>query len=365
MVELAVALQGAGHQITLCVPGGGQLEAEAERRELRIAELPGLSLTHRRSLLWNLGRLLKATAVYGGVLRQSRPDLVVANSLQAAILCSLVPLWRRRTPIIWHYRYDFPVTRGNRLLVASGALRMRRLVLIAPGMRWGAQALGVPDRKLVVIRNAVDLTSFSPLSAAQRAAVRARYGVTDPSTKVMVSVGQICERKNQADAVRGLARVKALGMGARLWLLGSPLDEDGARYEVSLRGLAKELGLESDVLFAGQTDDVPAVLAAADVLLHTAQSEAFGRVLVEAMACELPVIASDTVGAREIIVPGVTGYVFPNGDLDALASSLSAVLRNGQLAASMGRAGWLRAHEEFSIQRLTSEFTSVLSDLDP
>ena len=68
MVELAVALQGAGHQITLCVPGGGQLEAEAERRELRIAELPGLSLTHRRSLLWNLGRLLKATAVYGGVL---------------------------------------------------------------------------------------------------------------------------------------------------------------------------------------------------------------------------------------------------------------------------------------------------------
>ena len=118
----------------------------------------------------------------------------------------------------------------------------------------------------------------------------------------------------------------------------------------NLRGLAGELGLESAVHFLGRCDRVAELLYASDLCVLSSKAEGFSNSILEYMGAARPVVATDVGGAREAIVEGETGYLVSAGDDQTMAIRIEALLRNSNLAQSMGERG-----RQVVIQRFSAE----------
>ena len=105
------------------------------------------------------------------------------------------------------------------------------------------------------------------------------------------------------------------------------------------------------------------MLPALDVFVSTSENEPFGRVLVEAMAAGLPVIATDSGGKPEIVADGKTGVLVPSGDVNEIAREAHDLRRNPDRREKLGRAGRCAAFERFSIERAAREIESVYDEL--
>ncbi|MEV0976751.1 glycosyltransferase [Streptomyces sp. NPDC049915] len=132
---------------------------------------------------------------------------------------------------------------------------------------------------------------------------------------------------------------------------------------------AQRLGIADRVEFTGGlvADALVAAMQSAAVLVLPSQTEheSFGMVLVEAMACGTPVVGSDTGGPRHVIVPGVTGLLFPHADADALAAACRRLLRDGRLADRMGAAGRSCVVERYAWPTLTERYLRLFRSLLP
>ena len=191
-----------------------------------------------------------------------------------------------------------------------------------------------PPSRIRVVHRGIDAAAFDPAAVPPRekVALRAEWAVPEDA-RVLLLPGRLTRLKGHAvliEAMRRLADPKLVAVFA-----GSDRDRDAYRRELEAqaRGLA--------VRFAGHTDDMATAYAASDVVVSASvQPESFGRVLAEAGAMGLPVVASDHGGAREIIRQGETGWLVPPGDPAALADGIRSALA----AASPVLAERARAH---------------------
>ena len=158
--------------------------------------------------------------------------------------------------------------------------------------------------------------------------------------------------KRVTDVVRVFARVAA-ELPARLVLVG-----DGPDLGQAI-DLARELGVLDRVRLIGVVDDVAPYLRGADLLLLPSRNESFGLVALEAQAAGIPVIASDVGGLPEVVQHGVSGYLFPPGDVEGMARRAAAVLRDRPLAERVGRAGAVRAARRFLPERIIPRFEAL------
>lgn len=158
---------------------------------------------------------------------------------------------------------------------------------------------GIPAERTCVIYNGVDLQRFHA-DAAARESIRPQAGAKKDSA-VLIFAASLLPWKRPELALRVCATLAARDMDVRLWMAGDgPLRSD-------LEALARELGISSRVSWLGHQPELTAWYAGADLFLHTAVGEAFGNVLIEAMACGLPVIATASGAVSELVVDGETG----------------------------------------------------------
>jgi N-acetyl-alpha-D-glucosaminyl L-malate synthase BshA len=151
--------------------------------------------------------------------------------------------------------------------------------------------------------------------------------------------------KRVAAVVDVFARVRR-EINARLIMVG-----DGPDFGEAAR-LARTIGLEKEVEFLGEQDQVVPLLSASDVLLLPSSQESFGLAALEAMACEVPVVASRVGGLPEVIDEGVTGFLHPPEDLDGMAESIVRLLRDPVLHRRMAVAARQTASERFCDTRV-------------
>jgi N-acetyl-alpha-D-glucosaminyl L-malate synthase BshA len=118
----------------------------------------------------------------------------------------------------------------------------------------------------------------------------------------------------------------------------------------------REHKLMKNVLFLGKQDNVPDIMACASVLLLPSELESFGLVALEAMSCEVPVIATNVGGLPEVVVPGETGFLAPLGDTEVMADYALQIVRNPGLKEKMGKAGRKRAIEIFGKDRIVPQY---------
>jgi len=130
---------------------------------------------------------------------------------------------------------------------------------------------------------------------------------------------------------------------------------DGPEWHHAHR-VAHELGVQDKVLFLGQQEKVVELLSVSDLLLLPSLQESFGLVALEAMACEVPVIASLTGGLPEVVVNGETGYLFPPDRLDDMAEKAVTLLGDPDLYRRLAAAGRQRAVKLFHHERIVPEY---------
>ena len=176
---------------------------------------------------------------------------------------------------------------------------------------------GVAEDRLHVMRNGVDLQRFRPLPQAE---ARAQLGLT--GAPLLLSVGYLIERKGHHIAIEALAHLLPSHPGARLVIVG----EGEAR--ASLLALAQRLGVEAAVTLAGAQPNAELLrwYSAADVFLLASSREGWANVLLEAMACGTPVVATDIWGTPEVVASEAVGRLVPR-DGRAFAAAIEDVLK--------------------------------------
>lgn len=202
--------------------------------------------------------------------------------------------------------------------------------------------LGADPAKVSVVPCGVDLKRFFPSS--ERAT-----GKRERSRMLrLVAVSRLVERKGLAVAIEACAQVP----NVELLIAGGPEKEalDSDPEAVRLKKLAKRLGVEDRVTLIGQLDrrQVSRLLRSADVAVSVPRYEPFGMVILEAMACGVPVVASAVGGHLDTVVDGGTGFLVPPDDPEAVAATVSLLGADPSLREQLGSAARERACRNYS-----------------
>jgi glycosyltransferase involved in cell wall biosynthesis len=224
-----------------------------------------------------------------------------------------------------------------------------RVIAVSPHIAEQAIQLGVKPSRLRLIRSGVDVERFRP---RDRAAARQRLGFGG-ETPLVLFVGNLEPRKQVDVLLRAMAQLRQELPDALLVVVGSGQNAGVQDQTAHLMRLARELELDEAVLFAGRATDEQLMdyYAAADVFALPSSSEAQGIVALEAMACELTVVATAVGGLVGTIDDGRTGFLVPSGEVAALADVLVEVLPDAARRRAIGRAARERVKLEFSWSR--------------
>jgi glycosyltransferase involved in cell wall biosynthesis len=223
------------------------------------------------------------------------------------------------------------------------------------------RAAGVPAERVHYAPNHVDTRDFSPATAEQRAALRAKRAIP-PDTRVAIVVGRLSREKGQLEALRAW---KLAGVERALLLLVGP-DMPGDPWDAGpeAREFVRRERLEASVVFAGgaSRSEIPDFLRMADLSIQPSHFEAFGTAAIEAMAAGLPVIASDVGGLKDFVEPGVNGMRVPPRDPDSLARAIAALL-NDEAQRSALAVGARRTALRFDTETVLGEFERLIDQV--
>jgi glycosyltransferase involved in cell wall biosynthesis len=204
------------------------------------------------------------------------------------------------------------------------------------------------------IYNGVDLERFD--EAPGRDVVRKEFGIPSDAL-VVAAIGRLEPEKGHPTLIEAWPLVHHHFPQARLLIAGEGSERD--RLEgLAAAHLRSELCCDS-VAFLGRRDDIPAVLAAADVVAMPSYREAQGIAILEALAAERPVVASNVGGIPEMITDGETGLLVPSHDPSALAAAIIALFTHPDRAAKLAAAGHEMVHEEFCIDYMMRDIEAI------
>lgn len=239
----------------------------------------------------------------------------------------------------------YPGEHGLRRLLLGYCLRRAdAVVTLSDELRSRVAGLGVPADRLRTILNGVDGESFA---WADPAACRARLGIV-PGKKVLVSVGALVMRKGHhklVGAVRSLGRAEELD----LYIIGGPGPEEDASHLLH-RMIADGALTNMHLIGSVEQRELRSWYGAADLFCLATEGEGCPNVVLEALACGAPVVATDVGAIREIVVDGESGFVVGRNDIPSLAAAIAKALAyrwdRRRIAESLQHRGWDRCASE-------------------
>jgi glycosyltransferase involved in cell wall biosynthesis len=240
---------------------------------------------------------------------------------------------------------------AHRILYRLGTRLVNGVVAVSEETRDSfRRSVGEVGDRVTIVWNAVDVERYP--AAVDRNALRARLGFR-PGDHVMTMVGTFKRQKGHRFLVEAAAAVIPQVPVLHLLLVGDGEEADGVRAQVERLGLGRRIHL------LGSRRDVPDLLAASDSFVLPSLWEGLPVALVEAMASELPVIATDVSGTREAMIDGDTGWLVPPGDAAALATAMAALVGDPQRAAEMAAAARARVAQSFSAHRQAQQLSAL------
>jgi glycosyltransferase involved in cell wall biosynthesis len=210
---------------------------------------------------------------------------------------------------------------------------------------------GVPRERIRIVANPVDLETIARAVSEPLEPDHERRW-TRPA---IVAAGRLADAKNYPLLLDAFARVRD-ATPARLFVLG-----EGER-EAALRAQAAALRLTDDVVFCGFQRNPWRYIARADVFALTSRYEGFGNVLIEAMACGTPVVATASAGTRDIVRDGVDGLLVERHDPASVAAALVSMLSDDRRRVEMSAAARLRA-QTFALAAVTAQYDEVFTEV--
>ena len=367
--RLATALQARGHSINIVTRRlTVDLPAKETVNGIQVHRLSPVGLSHFANVVI-IGRVFLYL-----VSQRQNYDLIHVHGVGPLGLAALLATKLTHKPVLIKVAAYGNLSRIDHAgIVPNRYTRFVRRILLPPWLWnwWLHQAsaivvlgretvnealgLGLGDRT-VHIPNGVDTSRFSPLPLPERVALRHRLGIADDE-RILLFTGRLVRGKGLDTIVEALPELVKKMPHIRLWLAGSgALQSDNVTEE--LQQAIVQLGLTDKVQFLGAVSQVEQYLQAADLFIFPSRKEGMPNALLEAMACGLPVIASDIDGVRDVAEDEIIRF-FPVGDSNTLAKViLDAVSAPEATVVAAERA---RQHVEtaFSLSSVAREYEAV------
>lgn len=328
--------------------------------EVKVAPVSKTMLNLRTS--GGLGSLITIPELWqiAGYLAQEAVgyDLILANSQKAFITAALSSL--RGSPAVLWYLHDILTAKHfsqiNRLVAVLLANRFAAKVLVnSQATAQAFVAAGGKAKLTHVVYNGFEPQKFDLVNFEDVEKIRAQLGIGDAPLVGLFS--RLSYWKGQhvlLEAVKHLSEVQVILVGTALF--------GEQEYVSELKALAEIPELAGRVHWWGFRDDIPTLMKACDIIVHTStEPEPFGRVIVEGQLAQKPVIASAAGGALELIENGKNGYLFPPGDAIALGQLIQKLIKNPDLAKTLGQQGYLDGQQNFSLKTILASFAQALS----
>jgi len=295
------------------------------------------------ALTWKINKIVKLYNI----------DIIYSNSIKANLYGVMIKLLSDKKNI-WHIRDTLKKGLYNKILIKLSD----KIICISEDVY---KQINASKNKKVLVYGGLDLIEWNN-DAEQKTTLRKNLSLLR-ETKLIAIISQLTPWKNHFDFIKASKLIIDKCENVHLLIVGDVLNHKDQKYKMLIQDKINELGINSYFTFLGHRQDVKEILCQIDILLHTAINEPFGRVLIEAMAMEKPVIAYNCGGPKEIIVNNETGYLVEPYDCVDLAKKALILIEKDELRIEFGRKGRIRVLDKFNIddyvQNLEEIFDTV------
>mgnify|MGYP003466277239 FL=1 len=299
---------------------------------------------------WKIGGACDSVLALSQERYGENPALVYTNSV--CVNVGIFMAERLGVPHMWQFRES--LSQFSLSLSLALSLRLwrkdgnRRYVLISDYMmRYYRPYL--PAERMTCIYNGVSLPAK---------AERGTENVLKGRLKVAI-VGVVCQQKNQLELLQAQSILHEQGIEIDTYIIGTNKKE----YLQQVEAYVQEHGLSQNVHIMGHQDDVFAVLKEMNLGVVSATDEAFGRTTIEYMLMKMPVVVSDSGANTELIRNGQDGYVYPSGDIDALAAAIMRYVEQPELLQVQGKSACQYAIDNFSAEKNAEAIYKVINEV--
>ena len=362
---LTEGLRKRGYDTTLVA---GSL-ARGEDSMAFVADAHGVEIVQIDQLGREISPLrdLMATIRLAKLIRKERPQILHTHTAKAGTVGRVAArlAGSRKPPIVVH-TFHGHVLRGYfgpvrsllfRLLERWLAGGTTALVAVSPQVRDDLVALGVaPRERFVVIRLGIELDERVAPEQNGRAESRRYLGISGDRFAVGW-IGRMTAVKRTDDVLIAFKSLRDSGIDAVLCMVGDGPDR------VLLEQRARELGVTRDMVFLGYQEDVAPFYAAFDALVLPSGNEGTPVTVIEALAAELPVVATRVGGVPDVVRDGEDGFLVEAGATDDLAERLGRLARDPALRARMGKKGRERVLPRYAVERLVDDVDELYRSL--
>ena len=313
-----------------------------------VSGAPISNFRKRRTLI----KLVKAVPYYRKIIKEYSIDIVYTNSSVTpigrlvALLTGKPHIWHIREMLELHYNKDFvfPKWFSMQLISTSKAI-------ICNSVAVQEHHFKQKKKKIHIIYNGIaSVKEFEKYKNSNQKKISSQE-------KTFAIVGVIHPNKGQDKAIKAIADLKERGLNAELMIVGG----GNVEYKNHCEDLVKKLNIKNRVKFTGYKSDPYEIFLNSFCLLVCSEFEAMGRVTVEGMSACLPIIAKNSGGTPEIILHGVTGFLYDTHD--ELVNYMEKFIKDPNLAKEMGLRGWEYAKERFTIEKYAKDIFKIISSI--
>jgi glycosyltransferase involved in cell wall biosynthesis len=349
LADLANNLALRGHEIFAALAPGSPLRSElSSLASANIIELPMRNALSVRSGL-RLARLV----------RERRIEIVHAHVARDYPLAALAA-GRSGARLVLTRHVLFPLSKIHRLTLR----RTSRVIAVSQAVADGLRAQNIfPAAKIITIHNGIDVKRFEP--GSRGTGVPPVEHPEDAGANRLARVGTIghlAPIKGQEEFIRAAAIICGTRNNVDFIIAGEDKSRDG-QNRANIEKLIRDLGLKDRVHLTGWTGEVASLLATLDLFVSPARSEPFGLSIVEAMAAGVPVIATASEGAREIIDADDSGRLVPIGDVEALAKAIAGLLGDPNEGERLARNAQAVANAKFTLRQMIDRTESLIREV--
>ena len=290
--------------------------------------------------------------------KSHKVDVIHAHQYTPFFYASLSRFMGNKAPILFtEHGRTFPDFRRPKRVLANRFLLSKKDQVVAVGKQVKNALIeneGIPEKKIKVIYNGIDVERFKP-NGESRHLTRQKLGIREGEI-VLIHVARLNPLKDHLAAVKTFDHIREHPK-IRLLIVGEGEEEQNIRNAIADRNL------ESTVSMLGLRKDIPDLLNAADACLLTSRSEGIPLTLAEAMATELPCIATDVGGVPEIVTDRTTGFLCPAGDTRKMASRIVDLVNSEELRSRMGQAGRARIAKLFNDKSMHAQYQEAYQSM--
>ena len=357
MLSVLDTLQDDGaFQFTALAPGTGLLADELTRRHIPLRDF---------SVRNEAGEKLPFDMIeqrLSELLQELRPDILHANSLSMSRLTG--QLTTATVPPLKRTGHLRDIIRLKKKVI-SDLNRNDGLIAVSKATSDFHVQQGLDPVRCRVVYNGVNTERFQHRDSAMLRT--ALFPSVPTAHRILLNVGQICLRKGQLDLAQAVVGLLQDRSDVHLAVVGQrhSTKQESVDYEAAIQQEFTRAGRGKHLHMLGYRDDVADLMNAADLLVHAARQEPFGRTLLEAASSGLPIVATNVGGTTELLRPDTDAILVSPGDISSLKAAIDRALTNPELCSSLAASARQRIEANFTIKNAAdqlAEFWNIEED---